>query len=170
MRRLRIQLTLGCLLLATAAAAQTTPVHPNFSGIWKMDAEKSDFGASEAPQSAEYVIRHLHSTLAFDYTQDGNTSRVEITPDNEERVTNETGDLQTWTRAHWSGEELVMEARQKSRNLQASAVPIKWTSRWKLSPDRKVLTIQRRITTPQGAIDQVVVFVRQPLGPRASNQ
>ena len=169
MIRRQICLTVSCLLLAATAAAQSASQHPNFSGIWKINLEKSDFGRSEAPLSAEYVIRHLHSTLTFDYTQDGNTARTEITPDSEERLTNENGELQTWTRAHWSGDELVLEARQKSRKLNAAAVPVKWTSRWKLSSDRKVLTIQRRINTPMGDIDQVVVFERQPL-PQASKQ
>ena len=166
----RIPLILGCWLLAASVAAQTEAGRPNFSGIWKMDPESSQFGPAAAPQSAQYTIRHLHATLTFDYTQDANTTRVEITPDNEERMTDEVGEMQTWTRAHWEGGELVLEARQKYRQPREGAPPVRWTSRWSLSPDRKVLTIRRRILTPSGPFEQVLVFRKQRPATQVSGQ
>ena len=155
-----------CLMLSaglvTAVLAQTpapAAARPNFSGIWKMDPKKSDFGGMGAPLSAEYVIRHVGSKLVFDYTQDGRTSRVEIIPDADERVTESAGEIETLTRAYWSGPVLVIEARQRPRSPSSSAA-VKWTSRWSLSQDRQVLTIERHISTPVGDSDQKVVFLR----------
>ena len=54
------------LLLAAYCAAADTP---NFSGIWKMDPARSDFGPQAAPQSAEYVVRHVGATVAFNFLQ-----------------------------------------------------------------------------------------------------
>jgi hypothetical protein len=148
-----------CLLLALTAAAQTKPT-PNFSGYWKLDAEKSDFGGAPVPESAGYVIRHIGAKLAFDYTHESKTSRVEITTDGQERMTDSNDDAELWTRAFWEGPVLVFEARQKARPGHPAS-GIKWTSRWKLSPDGQTLTIEREITAPQGQLNQLLVFKRE---------
>jgi hypothetical protein len=147
------------LLLPLVAAAETQPT-PNFSGYWKLDPEKSDFGGAPAPDSAGYVIRHIGAKLAFDYTQESHTSRVEITTDGQERMTDSNDEAEVWTRAFWEGSVLVFEARQKARPAHP-APGIKWTSHWKLSPDGQTLTIERRITAPQGQLSQVLVFNRE---------
>jgi hypothetical protein len=149
-----------CLLLALTLLAQPTPT-PNFSGYWKLDAEKSDFGGAPVPGSARYVIRHIGAKLTFDYTQESKTSRVEITTDGQERMTDSNADTELWTRAFWEGPVLVFEARQRPRPAH-DAPAIKWTSRWKLSPDSQTLTIERQITGPQGEqLNQLLVFDRE---------
>jgi len=146
-------------LVAVGMAAQT----PNFSGIWKLDLEKSDFGPQTPPQTAEYVVRHVGATVSFNYTQDGKTSRVDLTPDNEERVTSTTAETAVWTRAYWAGTTLVIESRERKRYGTQANVGVGWTSRWTLSPDGQELLIERKIHTSDGDIDQHVVCVKQPL-------
>jgi hypothetical protein len=147
------------LLLATAAAAQTKPT-PNFSGYWKLNLEKSDFGEAPAPDSAGYVIRHIGGKLAFDYTQESKTTRVEITTDGQERLTDSNDEGEIWTRAFWEGPVLTFEARQRPRPGHPAS-GIRWTSRWKLSADAQTLTIERQITAPQGQLNQTLVFNRE---------
>jgi hypothetical protein len=147
------------VLLALAAAAQTKPT-PNFSGYWKLDQEKSDFGGVPPPDSAGYVIRHIGAKLAFDYTQESHTSRVEIPTDGQEHMTDSNEEAEVWTRAFWDGPVLVFEARQKARPAHPPS-GIKWTSHWALSPDGQTLSIDRRITAPQGELHQVLVFNRE---------
>jgi hypothetical protein len=145
--------------MALTAAAQTKPA-PNFSGYWKLDVEKSDFGGAPAPESAGYVIRHIGGKLTFDYTQDSHTTRVDVTTDGQERMTDSNADAEVWARAFWEGPVLVFEARQRPR--PAHEVPaIKWTSRWKLSASGQTLTIERQITGPQAQLTQVLVFNRE---------
>lgn len=157
---MRVRLLLvPIVLFATGMVADT----PNFSGIWKMDLEKSDFGPQTPPQSAEYVVRHVGSTVSFNYTQDGKTSRVDITPDNEERITSTTAETAVWTRAYWSGNVLVIESRERKRYGTQGAINVGWTSRWSLSADGTELIIERKIHTQDTDIAQHVICVKQPL-------
>ena len=156
--RTRLLLVLT-ILIATALAAQTT----NFSGIWKLNLEKSDFGPQTPPQSAEYVVRHVGATIAFNYTQDGKTIRVDLTPDNEERITSENDETAVWTKCYWSGQVLVIESRERKRYGTQAVVSMGWTSRWSLAPDGHELIIDRKLHTPDGEISQHVICDKQPL-------
>jgi len=151
------------LLLALAAAAQTKPT-PSFSGYWKLNPEKSDSGGAPVPDSVAYVIRHIGARLAFDYTQESKTTRVELTTDGQEHMTDSNDEAEVWTRAFWEGPTLVFEARQKARPAHP-APGIKWTSRWKLSVDGQTFTIERQITVPQGQLNQTLVFDRETREP-----
>lgn len=153
------------LIVAIAAGAAETP---NFSGIWKMDLAKSDFGPQTPPQSAEYVVRHVGATVSFNYTQDGKTSRVDLTPDNEERITSTTAETAVWTRSYWSGNVLVIESRERKRYGTQASIGVGWTSRWSLSADGQQLLIDRKIHTADGEIEQHVVCVKQPLKKKSS--
>jgi hypothetical protein len=158
MRRFFLLATALCLALA--AAAQNA-AKPNFTGVWNMDLEKSNFGGIAPPASAQYLIRQTGNTVMLQYTQDNHTSRVDIVPDGADHLTETVADSQTWTRSYWSGKALVIESRSKP--LPSSNRPvIQWTSRWTLSPDRKRLTIHRRISAPDSdPIEQTVVFARE---------
>ena len=149
------------LLIVTAAAlAQQTPAKPNLTGTWNMDLEKSSFGGLEAPQSARYLIRHLGAKVEMQYEQDGHITRVDVTPDGEEHVLETGPDTENIARVYWSGATLVFEGRIRPM-ASSNALPVKWTSRWTLSPDKKVLTIDRHIATEQASADQKVVFEKQ---------
>ena len=148
------------LLIVTATALAQTPAKPNLTGTWNMDPEKSSFGGLEAPQSARYLIRHLGSKLEMQYEQDGHITRVDVTPDGEEHVLETGPDTENIARVYWSGAVLVFEGRIKPM-ASSNAPPVKWTSRWTLSPDKKVLTIDRHITSQQASADQKVVFEKQ---------
>ena len=152
-------LVVWCVLLATCWAADT----PNFSGIWKVDIAKSDYGPQTPPQSAEYVVRHVGATISFNYTQDGKTARIDLTPDNEERITSTTEETAVWTRSYWSGTVLIIESRERKRYGKQESVGMGWTSRWSLSDDGQQLLIERKIHTVDGDIDQHVVCEKQPL-------
>jgi hypothetical protein len=148
------------LIVVTFAFAAGTP---NFSGIWKLDSAKSDFGPQTVPHSAEYIVRHVGSKLSFNYIQDGNITRIDITPDNEERITSTTEESASWTRAYWSGPTLVFETRERRRYGTQAATGASWSSRWTLSPDGQQLIIDRTIRSGTEEFSQHVVFVKQPL-------
>jgi hypothetical protein len=156
MRNLRVLLL---LFITMQLLAQT----PNFSGIWKMDPTLSDFGPQTSPTSAEYVIRHIGSKISFNYTQDGVTSRVDIMPDNEERVTSSTEETNTWTRAHFSNGVLILESRERRKFGTQAATGAGWSSRWTLSEDGQQLIIDRTLRTANAEAKQRIVYVKQPL-------
>jgi hypothetical protein len=154
-------------LIAAMAAASWAVEAPNFSGIWTLDLQKSDFGAQTPPQSAEYVVRHVGATIAFNYTQDGKTTRIYLVPDNEERVTSTNEETAVWTKCYWSGNVLIIESRERKRFGTQSGIGMGWTSRWSLSADGHELLIDRKLHTPDGDVDQHVVCVKQPMGKRS---
>lgn len=156
------------LLLAVITAVSSFGQTPNFSGIWKMDAEISDFGPQTVPMSAEYVIRHVGGKISFNYKQDGSITRVDLIPDNEERITSSTEDTATWTRTHWSGQVLVIESRERRKYGVLTATGSGWASRWSLSPDGQQLIIERTIRNNIYETKQRVVYVKQPLNQQPS--
>ncbi len=158
MRMARVAVVvLAALSLPVLARAQDKP---NFTGKWKLNAEKSDFGGIQRPDSAGYVIRHSGANLSLDYTQDGHNSHVDIISDGDERVTESNPDTEIWTRVFWAGPVLTFESRQKARPAHESP-GVRWTSRWSLSPDGKVLIIQKHFTSPDGELTQKLVFDKQ---------
>ena len=163
--RFRTLLIVVLLSALACAAAQ-----PNFSGVWRIDAEKSDWGPQPAPMQVEYVIRHVGPTIAFNYKQDGRMTRVDIVPDNEERITDTTEEMATWTRAHWSGDVLVLEARQRKRFGTEGVIGASWTSKWTLSDDGKQLIIDRTLRAAGAEASQHLVFERQPLPPKTQGK
>jgi hypothetical protein len=165
-RLCRLSLVLA-LMAAASAVAQQTPAKPNLTGIWNMDLEKSSFGGLEVPKSARYLIRHLGAKVEMQYEEDGHITRVDVTPDGEEHVLETGPDTENLARVYWSGAALVFEGRIRPM-AGSNALPVKWTSRWTLSPDQKVLTIDRHIATAQASAEQKVVFEKQL--PRAKGQ
>ncbi len=150
---------LACLLLSTLGAAQE---HPNFSGNWKLNPDKSSFGAIPPPDSLTYKIQHEGATLLLDFDQDGKKAHLEFTTDGQERVTDSSNpESEIWTRVYWAGPVLVFDARDKARPAHESR-GIKWTSRWTLSDDGKTLAIQKHLSIPQGETDQKLIFDKQP--------
>lgn len=154
-----------CLGLAAAAFAQakghpqaetaTAESHPNFTGTWVMNPEKSDWGGVEAPGSMRYVIRHTGGNLVLLSTQDSVTKRMEMSTDGQERMTEEDADSEIWARVYWDGKTLVWEGRRKAKPAH-QVEPAHWTSRWSLSEDGKVLTVKREITVVQGTLEQSI--------------
>jgi hypothetical protein len=149
---------ISVLLLITMANAAG---RPNFSGIWKLDVGQSEFGPQTPPTQSEYVIRHIGSRLSFNYTQDGNTTRVDITPDNQERITSSTAEANTWTRAYWSGDTLVLESRERQKFGTQQATGAGWISRWSLSDDGKLLIIERTLRNGDHEARQRIVYSRR---------
>ncbi len=155
------------LCLAPAAFPQTgshpkaespkAEEHPNFSGTWVMNPEKSNWGEVGAPDIMRYAIRHTGANLVLVSTQDSVTKRLEMTTDGLERMTEEDADSEIWARVYWDGKTLVWEGRRKAKPAH-QVDPINWTSHWSLSDDGKVLTIQREIKVVQGTLDQTIVM------------
>jgi hypothetical protein len=154
------------VMITAVALAQQSPAKPNFTGTWNMDLEKSNFGGLESPQSARYLIRHMGSKIELQYEQDTHVTRVDVTPDGEERVLETGPDTENLARVYWSGPVLVYEGRIRPMT-GSNAPPVKWTSRWSLSSDKKVLTIERHLSSERATADQKVVFNKQTIQAKA---
>lgn len=160
MFRLHAAVVLWLITAVAVAPAQQLPSRPNFTGIWNLDKEKSTFGGLPAPDTARYLIRQLGSKLEMQYEADNHTTRVDIIPDGEEHLLESLPDSENLARVYWSGSTLVFEGRIKPSS-SSKAVPVKWVSRWTLSPDKHVLTIDRHMTAQDTTVEQKVVFNKE---------
>jgi len=152
--------TLVLLVSFMGSLSAAPDSHPNFSGTWIMNADKTDFGPLPKPDHAKYVIHHSGGSLVMEYTQDSSTHHVDVTTDGEERVTESDDESEIWTRVSWSGSVLVWEARRRAKPAH-QVIPVGWVSRWSLSEDGKTLNIKRRITSGEHSVDEVMVFEKQ---------
>ena len=145
---------LACTVLsATAAAADK----PNFTGVWTMNAAKSNFGGGPAPDSMDRKISHAEPALFIDeeqltalgvqktarkYTTDGTAMAFE------------SQGTQVTSSAVWEGNTLIVVSK-------VTAIGVQFTDKMTLSEDGNTLTSAVRIDSAQGGVDLKVVFDRK---------
>ena len=146
-------------LLAAAFALLPAQAKPNFSGNWKLNAAKSDFGAMPAPDSRTDKIVHEDPDLKDNYTQSGQmgemTAEMKYSTDGKE-TTNTVRGNEIKSIAKWDGDDLVIDGKA---NFNGADVTLK--DRWTLSADGKTIVIQRHVNSPMGETDQKIVLEKQ---------
>ena len=151
---------------ATAAAAPAKAPTPSaggaksdYSGTWKLNVAKSDFGVLPGVDSRTDVIDHKDPTIKVHTVQDSAQGKqdyiLSLSTDGKEN-TNNPGGLELKSTANWEGANLVVNTKLK---FQDNDVTIKAT--WQLSGDGKVLTQLSHLASPIGETDQTFVFERQ---------
>ena len=129
---------------------------PNFSGNWKLNIEKSDFGPMPKPEKAEYAITHKDPELNIKssaVTQMGQVNNeVNVKTDGKEFINTINGQ-EIKGIANWDGKTLEVEQK-----LDIQGSEIKIVQRWTLSEDGKSLTQDNTITAPQGELQQKAVL------------
>jgi hypothetical protein len=146
------------VLVALVLAAAAQDKNPDFSGKWKLDTAKSDFGMMPGPTSQTSVIDHKEPKIKITTTaareQGEQTSEANYTLDGKES-TNTMGPREIKTIAKWEGKKIVMKSKF---DYQGSEIELADT--YSLSEDGKGLTIDRAIKSPMGEIAQKMVFVK----------
>jgi hypothetical protein len=149
---------------ATAALPPPSPAavpgpHPNFSGKWKLDVAKSDFGPLPPPDSRTDIISQDGITLKDVYVQTGGDGdqkgELNYTTDgklcqNKFRDTDMTGT------AVWDPTGLLIDNK-----LNFNGNDIEAKTHWELSPDGHVLTITAHVNTPMGELEQKLLFTKE---------
>jgi len=143
------------LVLALVAAGQ--PAKPNFSGEWKLNVTKSNFGAIPAPTAATRKITHAGPSLTIDETQQGGMGDQVLT-----RKYTTDG---TETTFEANGAQIASSATWKENTIEVvsriEGIGLSFTDVMSLGADGKTLTSQVHITSPQGDIDITMVFEKQ---------
>jgi len=149
---------LAAPLLLVSIRAQAAP---NFSGEWKMNASKSDFGpmAAQAPEVLTRSIKHADPVLEIATYSKGAQGEIKTqlkyTTDGKESV-NKLPNGDAKGTAKWQGDHLVIESTREAQGMQ-----IKQADTWTLSEGGKVLTVASHVTIPQGEFDLKYVFEKQ---------
>ncbi len=148
-----------------APAAPAAPMisgngpHPNFSGTWKLDVAKSDFGPLPGPESRVDKIEQSDNLVKDTYQakgQEGDMSgELSYTTDGKESVNKFRGNEMKGT-AVWDNAELVV-----NNKLSMDGNDIEVRTKWDLSADGKTLTMAAHIMSPMGELEQKLVFARQ---------
>ena len=153
------RISAGVLAAAIALAAGSTAAQqkPNFSGDWKINQVKSNFGDAPAPDTFTRKIVHAEPSLTIDEEQSSplgvqQTQRKYVTDGSESTFNASGADVKT--SAKWEGTTLLVVSN-------VAAVGMTFNDRMSLSPDGKALTSLVRLDTPQGSVDLTVVFDKQ---------
>ena len=151
------KLIISLLLLAFAAFADDAK--PNFSGTWKLNAGKSDFGPMPPPDSRTDTVDHkdpvVKESTAMSTGQGDMNWDVTYTTDGKDSKNTIMGSEMT-SNAHWDGKTLVVDSKV---NFNGSDMVIHGTM--VLSDDGKTLTRQAHMSGPMGEGDQKLVFEKQ---------
>jgi len=146
----------------TSAKAAAAPAggRANYSGTWKLNIDKSDFGPLPPSTSRTDIIEHAEPNLKDAVSDDGAQGKqdyvLKITTDGKEALNN-AGGIDAKSVANWDGSNLVVETKL---NIQGTDVAVKST--WILSPDGKIMTQNAHINAgPLGELDQKMVFEKQ---------
>ena len=145
-------------LLASFAVA-TALAAPNFSGNWKLNLGRSDYGPFPAPASRSEKIEHVEPDIKVNMTASGDQGSITAEFQNKtngEETTNDFRGAPMKTTAKWDGDTLVLDSR-----LEFNGAELAITDRWQLSGDGKSLTIRRHLKSPRGEADQKIVLEKQ---------
>jgi hypothetical protein len=145
---------LALFTLAFAAAAA-----PDFSGTWKVNVAKSNFGPMPSPEKYTRVIDHKEPSVKIEETQASDRGEwsgiLNLKTDGTETTSEIRGNALKSV-SQWDGEVLSTKSK-----LDFNGTPIELIDRLALSADKQTLTLQRKIDTPNGVLEQSVVFERQ---------
>lgn len=146
-------------LIAIALPAGAFAAKPNYSGSWKINTSKSDFGPMPGPEKMERTITHEDPTIKWTQTQGGPngdvTTEMAYTTDGKPS-TNKTPRGELTGIAKWDGDVLTITTKREVQGME-----ITQSERWQLSEDGKTLTMTAKINTPNGDFQVKLVMDKQ---------
>ncbi|MBV8819118.1 MAG: hypothetical protein JO022_12225 [Acidobacteriaceae bacterium] len=132
---------------------------PNFSGVWKLMVDKSDFGVLPPPESRIDTIEHNEPVVKLSRDEKGPQGAqkyVFSTSNDGKEVVNQISGIEARVTANWEGPNLVSNIKLK---LPDADITIKQVS--SLSADGKTLTNKNHIMSPMGELDTTEVYEKQ---------
>ena len=146
-------------LLLCGIAALTAAAKPNFTGDWKLNTAKSDFGQFPAPSSMSQKATHDEPALkvATKMATDGGDFDFESTYSTDgKETTNNFGPNAMKSVAKWEGDVLSIQTKGSFGDAEVTIL-----DKWELSADGKSITIKRHFASSQGELDQKLVLDKQ---------
>ena len=147
-------------LLTLAVGLLQAQAKSDFSGTWKANIAKSDFGPAPPPDSVVMKIVHEDPSLKANVAQIGGgtgdvTYDMVYTTDGKECV-NHPGGNEFKSTLKWEGDDLVIDTQGSWEGTDFTA-----KDRWTLSGGGKTVTIERHASTAGGDFDMKLVFDKQ---------
>ncbi len=155
----RLSLFLMVLAVLFAATSATAFAKPNFTGEWKLDADKSNFGPMPPPDKFNLSVKHTDPEIEITTDQAGaqgeDKSTAKYKTDGSESV-NQMRGMDVKSKASWEGDKLKIAAK-----LDMGGTEITLDQTWILSEDGKTLTNALKINSPQGEFEISYVLKKQ---------
>jgi hypothetical protein len=149
---MRLSVVLPLLLFVPLSAAD-----PDYSGIWKLNAERSDLRSTNEPAAEILRIEHrgarIHCTalpadggapVSWDYSTEQKDARYRI------------GDTSRNSHLKWEGNALLVNTLVNGRDRSYTVM-----DRWKMSKDGKTLTIRRQVESLHGESETLLIYEKQ---------
>ena len=146
-------------LMLVGAAALTAAAKPNFTGDWKLNAAKSDFGQFPAPSAMSQKATHEEPSLkvATKMATDNGDMEFESTYSTDgKETTNSFGPNAMKSVAKWEGDTLTIQTKGQFGDAEVTI-----QDKWELSADGKSITIRRHFASSQGELEQKMVLEKQ---------
>jgi hypothetical protein len=151
-------------MAATPGAAgmiHTGSAQPNFSGTWKLNIGKSNFGQIPPPASQTDMIEHNEPSVKITEDQKGGMMgdmnlTTSIDTSGKETKSSGMGGADVTSTAHWDGIALVVDSKT---SFQGADVKIKDT--YTLGSDGKTLTEVTHVESGMGNFDSTSVYDKQ---------
>lgn len=146
-------------MLTLALGLVQAQAKSDFSGTWKANASKSDFGPAPPPDTLVMKIAHEDPSLKTNVAQTGGSGDMTYdavyTTDGKECV-NHPGGNEFKTTLKWEGDDLIADTKGAWEGNDFTA-----KEHWTLSDAGKTLTITRHISMSMGEFDMKLVFDKQ---------
>jgi hypothetical protein len=147
------------ILAVLLAAASYAEGQPNFSGTWKLNVSKSDFGPLPGPDSRSDVIEHSEGGLKDKVSVSGQQGKQDyilaFKTDGSETL-NKVADREVKVSAKWTGPALAVTTKLSFNDME-----IKIDANWTLSADGATLTQAVHLSSSMGEADQKIVYEKQ---------
>ena len=153
----RILKVVFLLLLAGCLFAQGNQ-RPNFSGVWQMVKDKSDFGIVRMPDRVVRTIDHQGVTINLhtEQTVDGKSRSSDVVYYTDGRdASNVVNGHEAMNHCYWDGGTLVIRTVATAKGETALT-----EERWTLEPDGKTLTMTSHWKRAQAEADFKMVLER----------
>ena len=147
------QLTLLLLLAASMFAAT------DFTGDWKLDASKSDFGPMPAPDKLIMKVSHKEPDLKVateQVSQQGDVKSDSVYTTDGKDCKNKMRGNDIISKLKWEGDALLMVSKA---DFQGNEITL--SDKWTLADEGKTLIIERKIAAPQGEFEVKQVLTKQ---------
>ena len=146
-------------ILIAACGLVRAQDRPNFSGEWKMNPEKSDYGMVPKPEKMTRKIAHNEPNLLIATTQSGprgeSSSELKLVIDGKEQ-SNKLGATEVKSTPRWEGQVLRIDTKRPFQDGE-----ILMQEKWTLSENGKTMTIATHIVAPMGETDITVALDKQ---------
>ena len=150
--------------LASPAQDATPDVKPNFSGRWRMEKDKSNFGTFQVPDIVVQTVDQHDPTMNVHTveTKGKQTMTADVTYFTDGTASqNVINGRQAESKAFWYGQALNVRTSVKDPDGKEVLV---MEDRWTLSPDGKTLTRTSHNITPNGSVDMTLVSEKEKVG------